>query len=141
MSDCCGSARTTTSKTICPACGGVGRAVGIETLLHLLRQPWQREPEAGDYLFCASEGCAVVYFTADGSRTIPADQLRVEVGQKGSALERPLCYCFDIRHLDVADPTERERLRQWVIRRTADRQCQCTTRNPSGRCCLADFPK
>jgi hypothetical protein len=49
-----------------------------------------------------------------------------------------LCYCFGISREDFKrDPG----LRDFVVAKTKAGECSCETKNPSGRCCLKDFPK
>jgi hypothetical protein len=90
------------------------------------------------YYFCTDPDCEVVYFGADDC-ILRCDDLRTGVGQKSRAPDRTLCYCFDIRATDVL--LENAGLtRQFVIDHTRDGSCDCAIRNPSGRCCLKDFP-
>ena len=74
----------------------------------------------------------MTYFDSDGM-CFHQDALRQQ--------ERLLCYCFDIRYSDLDDATSAKTCRDFVIDKTRDKQCVCEQRNPSGRCCLRDFPK
>jgi hypothetical protein len=91
-----------------------------------------------DYYFCDATGCDVVFFTKDG-RTITKYQLKVEVGVKEVAGDRPLCYCFGhsvgsikAELLTLGRTTAVEDIRA----KMADPGCSCPTMNPSGSCCL-----
>jgi len=81
----------------------------------------------------------VVYFTPAGAR-LGAEALRQPVGQKSADPDRTLCYCFDIRYSDLAEAATLKRCRDFVIEQTRSKLCSCETHNPSGRCCLRDFP-
>ncbi len=53
-----------------------------------------------------------------------------------------LCYCFDINAAQYSAAllaNEAEAIKNFVNQQTQTGACACETRNPSGRCCLADF--
>jgi len=126
-----------TSRRRCPVNGKLYGTVGIKTVLHHVRSPWQAElPEQG-YYFCDDPGCEVVYFGED-DRVILHSALRSSVWCKDTSPERLLCYCFGVHHGEaLADA----RARAFVARGTKAALCACEIRNPSGRCCLKDFPR
>ncbi|MGB5180201.1 MAG: hypothetical protein WBP44_15905 [Gammaproteobacteria bacterium] len=125
------------NKHVCPVNGQVYASVNRRTVLHQVKIPWARQlPEQG-YYFCTDPDCDVVYFGED-ARVLMRDELRMPVGQKSSDPERPICYCFDIRAVDVMAEGAGT-ARQFVIDHTRDASCDCEIRNPSGRCCLKDF--
>lgn len=138
MSNCCAPTAETSvpsGKLPCPLCGGAGVGVALQTLLHQLARPWHRQGMNQQYYFCGTPDCEVVYFTDTGV-TIGKQELRTVVGSKETAPDALLCYCFDVSRADAADPA----VRDFVVRQTRAGLCACTTRNPSGRCCLKDFP-
>ena len=49
-----------------------------------------------------------------------------------------LCYCFGFTKQDYKDNPS---VREYVIEKTRLGKCSCSTKNPSGQCCLKDFPK
>lgn len=49
-----------------------------------------------------------------------------------------LCYCFGFTKQDYKDDPS---VREYVIEQTRLKNCSCSTQNPSGKCCLKDFPK
>ena len=49
-----------------------------------------------------------------------------------------LCYCYEITWQDYYDNPS---LKDYVIEQTRQGNCECEIKNPSGRCCLRDFPK
>lgn len=140
MSDCCtlpaGNADHP-RKQRCPVNGHEYAEVSARTIVHHVKDAWHWQPTAGRYFFCDDPACDVVYFGDDGS-TIRKSQLRTPVGAKTHADDDLLCYCFGVSRSDYRrDPATRE----FVIAQTRAGLCTCDTRNPSGRCCLGDFPK
>lgn len=138
MSSCCSSAPHQTGKRtlLCPACGQKGSPIPWHILLLHLRAPWQWTDSAEQFGFCANPACDTVYFGETGAHIVLAD-VRTEIGVKSTSPEATLCYCYGINYGQASDPS----LRQFVIEQTRRGQCACEARNPSGRCCLADFPK
>ena len=85
----------------------------------------------------AKEKSCVVYFGQDDS-VINIESVRTKVGLKEQSADGLVCYCYGVTKAEAAGDTS---IRDFVIEETKQRQCACETRNPSGRCCLADFPK
>lgn len=119
----------------CPRNGRNYPQVPTTTILHHLRQPWQWAPTAENYYFCSDPECAVVYFGHDDS-VLEQSALRTPVGLKDPAGEALICYCFGVSRSEATDPT----IKGFVQQQTRQGTCACRTRNPAGRCCLADFP-
>lgn len=140
MSDCCSPTAGTTThphKRRCPRHGGECAEVPVRTITHHLRQPWAWPHADQRYYFCDNPACEVVYFGEDGS-LILASQLRTVVGIKNAAADSLICYCFGVTWADaLRDATAKE----FVVAQTRAGLCACETRNPSGRCCLKDFPQ
>jgi hypothetical protein len=125
-------------RACCPVNGKPYQAVPFNTVLHQVQKPWARAlPEQG-YYFCTDPDCEVVYFGED-ERLFTENDLRIAVGQKSRAADRAVCYCFDITRADIE--RHAEQTRAFVTERTRDGSCDCQVRNPSGQCCLKDFPK
>ncbi|BAO44703.1 putative iron-sulfur cluster-binding metallochaperone [Thiolapillus brandeum] len=133
MGGCCTTPAT--AKHPCPHCGQPGNSVDERTLLHHLKAPWDWMPQ--DAWFCENPNCGAIYFLADGNILEQAD-LRTPVGIKNPGEDALLCYCFGIDRKTLA---ARPALKDFVIERTRNSQCDCAIRNPSGRCCLKDFPR
>jgi copper chaperone CopZ len=103
-------------------------------------------PLEGDtgWRFCDSQECDVVYFSETSDRTFLKSQLRVRVGVKEKAGDRPLCYCFG--H-SVASIKQEFRTKghsdalQDIRAKMKDPGCRCETENPSGACCLGSVTK
>jgi hypothetical protein len=49
-----------------------------------------------------------------------------------------LCHCFGVRKIDAQLDSS---IRDFVAAKTKAGMCSCETSNPSGQCCLADFPR
>lgn len=140
MSDCCSSSscdRAQPKRHRCPVNGREYAEVSARTIAHHIAAAWNWRPTAGRYFFCDDPSCEVVYFGDDGS-TILKSQLRTRLGLKDAADEALLCYCFGVSKRDFRDNSA---TRDFVVAQTKAGRCSCDTSNPSGRCCLKDFPK
>lgn len=140
MADC-GSASdgkaTRPEKHRCPVNGLEYHEVAARTIAQHIKQSWNWSGDARRYYFCKDPDCDVVYFGDDDS-VIPKSQLRTGVGLKDAADDAMLCYCFGVTKADARnDPG----IRKFVVAQTKLGHCACETRNPSGRCCLPDFPR
>jgi hypothetical protein len=139
MSDCCSSSGHNTThprKQPCPVNGLEYAEVSARTIAHHIKDAWEWSPTSGRYFFCDDPECDVVYFGEDGS-TILKSQLRTRVGVKEDSGDSLLCYCFGVSKDDFQrNPATRE----FVVAQTKAGLCSCDTSNPSGRCCLKDFP-
>ena len=79
----------------------------------------------------------MVYFGLDGS-VINKSELRIKVGVKEKTNDAQICYCFGV---SKALAIQNSDIKAYVIQQTKEKNCACDIRNPSGRCCLKDFPK
>jgi len=140
MSECCSSVENKTShpkKHLCPANGLEYAEVSTRTISHHIKGSWEWSPTSDRYFFCDDAACDVVYFGEDGS-TILNSQLRTKVVAKEDSGDKLLCYCFGV---SLNDFQSNPLIKEFVIAKTKDGLCSCDTSNPSGRCCLKDFPK
>ena len=139
MSACCASsegARKPLKKQPCPAHGNACLEVSVRTIIHHIKAPWCWAPTARHYYFCADSACEIAYFGDDGSIILKSG-LRTRRGVPVPDGDALLCYCFGVSRADFErDPLSRE----FVMAQTAAGLCSCATSNPSGRCCLKDFP-
>jgi copper chaperone CopZ len=130
---------TTMTTALCPSSGTKGKRVGPVTLHALVRDEFQGQiADDTDYYFCDAKGCGVVYFTTD-SRTITKPQLKVEVGVKEAAGQRPLCYCFGHSIGTIKEELRtkgRTNALEDIRRKMKAPGCTCAVTNPSGACCL-----
>ena len=150
----------------CPRCNRKGRRVSAVTLRSLLKEEYARhlpgDAESGctsdettgegccpvsvdaGWRFCDSPDCDVVYFSERDDTVFVKSQLKVSVGIKEQAGERPLCYCFG--H-SVASIKEELRSKghsgalEDIRAKMKDPGCRCETTNPSGSCCLGSVAK
>lgn len=125
-------------KAICPVNGQRYSNVKLKTILHQVKKPWQLNLPDQPYYFCDDPNCDVVYF-GDDKLTLARSDLRIEVGQKSSAPDKTICYCFDVKTSDLNSDEERELTKTFVVKQTRNSACDCEIRNPSGKCCLKDF--
>jgi copper chaperone CopZ/NADH:ubiquinone oxidoreductase subunit 3 (subunit A) len=134
----------TMTVALCPSSGTKGKKVSEVTLHALVKDEFQGQIAAdADYYFCDAKGCDVVYFTTDG-RTITKPHLKVEVGVKEAAGDRPLCYCFGHSVATVKEEIRtkgRSDALEDVRQKMKDLGCACEATNPSGSCCLGTVSK
>jgi len=139
MNDCCANNVTLANypkSCTCPANGKAYPYVARKTMLHHIMQPWKRSLTDQGYYFCSDPDCDVVYFGEDNT-VFHKDELRLDVWQKSDHEHAFICYCFGItRQQARADRC----IKTFVIEQTKKAICSCETSNPSGRCCLKDFP-
>lgn len=140
MKDCCSHSdckNTSLKKYSCPVNLIDYPEVSVQTIIHHINEPWRWKQEAEHYYFCNDPSCYVAYF-GDNGDIITKAQLRSHSGQELSPQSDLLCYCFGITASDVTNQPD---IRNFVVKQTRNGICSCKTRNPSGRCCLKDFPK
>ena len=141
MSDCCSSSLDCnvllTDKHVCPTNGKTYKTIAVRTVAHHVKHPWELNSNGKVFYFCDDPGCDVVYFTNDDF-VITKSALRTDVGIKSESPDSTLCYCYGVSR---ADFKEKPSVKDFVIEQTKLGLCSCETRNPSGRCCLKDFPK
>lgn len=140
MSNCCSSSAgdgAHPNRLRCPVNGQAYSEVSARTIAHHIKEAWNWQQTAKRYFFCDDPACEVVYFGDDGS-TILRSQLRTHSGVTTSSGDALLCYCFGVSREDFrSSPATRE----FVLAQTRAGLCSCDTSNPSGRCCLKDFPE
>jgi hypothetical protein len=112
-------------------------SVGVKTILHHLNKPWKQKLSSHHYYFCSDKDCEVVYFGQDDS-VILTSELRTRIGIKETTPDRMICYCFGVSSLTAEEDTV---VVNFVREKTKQALCSCETSNPSGRCCLKDFPE
>ena len=139
MSDCCSSSSSNASpgKYRCPVNGQDYRQVPLKTILHHIKDPWLWNGKSQTYYFCDDPECNVVYFGEDNS-IINKASLRTSVGVKEKNMKATICYCFGV---SLIEASEDKSIKEFVTQQTQDHMCDCEIRNPSGKCCLKDFPK
>jgi hypothetical protein len=111
--------------------------VSEKTIMHHISQPWRWKSKKQSYYFCDDPECNVVYFGQDGS-IIEKSDIRTPVGVKEESGNSLLCYCFGVT---TGDALNNPGLKAFVINNTKAHVCECEVRNPSGKCCLKEFPE
>ena len=129
---------TAPRKAACPINGLSYSGVKVKTILHQVKKPWQLSLPDQNYYFCDDPDCDVVYFGEDKS-TLVRNDLRISVGQKSQGQKKTICYCFDVQFSDL--DVDKVRARAFIVEQTKNGSCDCELRNPSGKCCLKNFPK
>lgn len=140
MSECCSTSGPEISypkKYRCPVDGKEYGLVSATTIKHHISQPWNWEAREQGYYFCEDPECDVVYFGQDDS-VIKKSALRTEIGIKEKSRTALVCYCYGVT---VAEAIANPDAKAFVMQETKRKSCACATRNPSGKCCLANFPK
>jgi len=139
MSDCCSQAVSKSKsarKLACPLNQLEYVQVPVKTLLHHLREPWKYYLKEQAYYFCDAVDCDVAYFSEDGL-IIKKTELRTPLITTDVSEDKVICYCFGVT---LQEAKENPGIKAFVMQHTKLGNCACETRNPSGRCCLKDFP-
>ncbi len=126
---------TQPNKLKCPVNGRQYAGVSDKTILLHISEPWSWDGKKQAYYFCEDPECEVVYFGEDKS-IITKSALRTVIGIKEKSEDALICYCFGVSKRAAVD----SQIKKFVIKNTKDHACACEIRNPSGRCCLKDFP-
>jgi hypothetical protein len=127
----------------CPECRQNGKPVEGQTVKAVLSITL-REMKAGDYRFCGTETCPVVYFSVLGHQVFTISEVRERVYQKEPQAEDVLvCYCFNhtLSEIRNASPGEQEIILADINTGIKSGQCACDLRNPQGSCCLGNLRK
>ncbi|MDH5516258.1 MAG: hypothetical protein OEY36_00390 [Gammaproteobacteria bacterium] len=144
MSDCCSTQNQTmpepkhkSDKQLCPVCANKCLSVEIKTMLQHIKSPWQYSLTGQQpFFYCSSALCDVVYFSTDGT-AINKPDIRQEIGVKEKNDNALICFCFGVTKAQAASD---KKIKEFVVNQTRLSLCACDTSNPSGRCCLKDFP-
>jgi hypothetical protein len=130
-----------TSVARCQDCKGQGRPVSRKTVLLMLKPHLLEQAMTGDYRFCSTPDCPVVYFEEQGALRFTTEDLRLTVGIKARVDPIPLCYCFGFDESHISDEISRTGVTSISSRIGAlirEGLCACEERNPSGACCLGE---
>jgi len=139
MADCCAVPKGKASnpkKHCCPRNGREYAEVSARTVALHIQHPWAWASQGRRYFFCEDSDCEVAYF-ADDDSVILKSQLRTRVGLKEQTDDALICYCYGVTRGEARTVPE---AKAYVMAQTRQALCACDTTNPSGRCCLKDFP-
>jgi len=132
---------TTRVHITAPSMGKSITVLNEKTLLHHISGPCQKSLTEQGYYFCTDPGCDVVYFGQDNT-VIHSNELRTSVWQKSNNNQATICYCFGVSKEQAEnDAKNKGDIKAFVLEQTKQSACSCETMNPSGRCCLKDFPR
>lgn len=140
MSECCSTKSSKLDfpkKHCCPVNGKEYRLISSQTIKHHIKAPWLWDEKEQGYYFCSDPDCSVAYFGLDNS-IIEKSMLRTTIGLKEKSENELICYCFGVTKKEAKNNSE---VNKFVLAETKKKQCACQIRNPSGKCCLSDFPK
>jgi hypothetical protein len=128
----------------CAQCQSRSRPVSRKTILLMVKPDLLEQARHGNYRFCFTPGCPVVYFEEEGKQQFTIEDLRIRVGLKVEEDPIPLCYCFgfDESHLrEEIARTGQTTIPETISKLIRERMCACDARNPSGMCCLGEVSK
>lgn len=138
--DCCvitKSQQTPPKKVKCPSNAIEYGEVSRKTIAQHMKHPWKLDSKERRFFFCDEPNCDIIYFSDDGL-TVTQTDIRTPIGVKNNTDNATLCYCFGVTRADLlSDPS----IKDFVIAQTKEHLCSCDTRNPSGLCCLKNFPR
>jgi hypothetical protein len=130
----------TRAVNTCPECGKAGKPVQSQTVSAMLSVSLRAVRDV-KYLFCRTQTCSVVYFSAGGEQTFTVEQVREPVYQKEpDARDVFICYCFrhTVGELRAASSESRMAIVDDINTGINAGQCACDLRNPQGSCCLGN---
>lgn len=126
------------AETECLSCGTRLRPVSAAHTMRQVLRPMDRDIE-GDYGFCPSSGCELVFAGANGARFLMGDLRHPPAYKTGRAADL-LCYCFDFRGSDFLSQ-EADAAVAYISERIRADDCACDITNPSAGCCLGSIAK
>ncbi|BDY12896.1 hypothetical protein [Hydrogenimonas cancrithermarum] len=116
---------------ICPRCKGKGSGVKKETMAVHVKD--LSKLDDAEYFFCRTPECEVVYFSLENE--FLHDEMIREIGVKSySSEDACICYCFGYTKGNITPDSFEAR-----NAKTKTAGCNCSLRNPQGKCCTQDF--
>lgn len=98
----------------------------------------------GQYTFCLSRNCNIVYFQNDGNCQFTVADVRIRVGVKVKDDPVPLCYCFGFDESHIRDEIAQSggtTIPDKISHLITEGLCACESHNPSGMCCLGEVKR
>ena len=137
MSNCCPSSKNSEVLS-CSHCQKKGKAIQAVTLKSQLKPQAMRQITDGQYFFCKTPECEVVYFNAHSQ--FNTEDIREKVFQKDPSPDCYVCYCFGFSRGEIFKDaqTDKPGIAQQITAWTAAKKCACELRNPQGSCCLGN---
>lgn len=127
-------------KVACPQCGQLGKPVPGQTVRSLVAVSLRMVPQ-GNYLFCRTHECPVVYFHESGMPVFLNVHVRERVYQKEpDVADVWICYCFrhSVGELTGGTTEARNEIVADINAGIKAEECACDLRNPQGSCCLGN---
>ncbi len=118
----------------------MGRPVSTLTLKHQVKPQFLTAVNSGEFHFCATPDCPVVYFAVD-EPVLTTSHVRRPVTQKDPE-HAPVCYCFGFTPAMIREELTATGKSTVVGRIAAEMKsdfCACEIRNPQGSCCLGNM--
>jgi hypothetical protein len=128
----------------CDRCGEQSKPVSRKTVALMLKPQLLEEALNGNFRFCATRECPIVYFAEQGARIFSVEDLRTVVGIKASTDPILLCYCFGFEECHLREEisqTGSTTIPKRISQLIHEGLCACDLRNPSGACCLGEVNK
>lgn len=91
--------------------------------------------------FCPAPACDTAYFHEVAAERVPKHDVRVRIGKKETANQRPLCYCFghSVEEVEAqVAATGESGLSAAITEKCRQGLDRCPETNPQGSCCLGD---
>ena len=121
------------AEGVCPQCKQKGDSVNTDTLKIHIKD--LSKIENFTYHFCKTPDCHTIYFSVANS--FLKDDVNKEIGVKSySSQNANICYCFNYTKENIKKDSFKEKTKKLKIA-----GCNCSFRNPQGKCCTADFKK
>ncbi|MGL1937356.1 MAG: hypothetical protein OCD01_20190 [Fibrobacterales bacterium] len=127
----------------CPTCNNQAKGVELKTVRLHVKKPWATHLAEENYYYCKTLSCPTVYFNDSGAILTQQD-LRRTIGVKDTTSNRQICYCYNVTLQDLLDEDAAGNtgaIKHYVASQSKAGTCACDVNNPSGKCCLVDFPK
>ncbi|MEQ9324587.1 MAG: mercuric transporter MerT family protein [Polyangiaceae bacterium] len=118
----------------CLGCEGATKSVSATTVTSLASGRRGKDNEG--FRFCPASSCDVVYSRRATDSRVRTAALDVEVFQKSTRSERPVCYCFAYSLGDVR--ASGEAVIDDIEGKCREGLDRCEEMNPQGRCCLGN---
>lgn len=143
MSECC-EIQQNPKKVLCPVCKKPGKPVEDITTHSLILESELERLGSGEYLFCSTPDCPVVYFPQKVGSVFYKDDLKVRVTQKEIEDPIPICYCFHYTRQMVLDEMLQKgktTIPDHIRAEVKAGNCSCEITNPQGSCCLGNVSR
>lgn len=130
-------------NTTCPLCKQKAHAVSDITIKTMIKKDKLKEFSNYDgFNFCKTPDCTTVYFKKE--IIINQRHLIKDIGQKVWSKEHKICYCFNWTKTNIIGKlllNKNTNILNQLKEKKKKSKCNCTEKNPSGKCCSNDIKK